>query len=112
MSKVDDKLADHAERRLHSLAFDRRLREIQRYGLPGSDIPGTRLMRDYCIDCGQAIRVKHVGQHRCEIIFHADFRPECRGNAHASLRIDRVSVPAAKHRLYFAESRDSRSDRR
>ncbi len=36
--------------------------DIEKYGAPGSPIPGSKYHRDYCCLCGEPIRVFVLGQ--------------------------------------------------
>ena len=47
------------------------------YGPPGSPIQGSRLVRDYCAHCGEAIRVSHPGGGHicssCQVAAHPGY---------------------------------------
>jgi len=47
----------------------------QRYGPVGSSIPGSRHLRDYCVICGQPIRVSDVRRHNACDEHFPDRRP-------------------------------------
>jgi len=42
--------------------------DIEKYGEVGSAIPGSKLVRGYCAECGTPIRVPELGMGRlCEV---------------------------------------------
>lgn len=59
--------------------------DIEQYGEIGSVIPGSRLLRDYCVVCGEPIRVYLLGGNECKECagVHYDVPPELLGDPSA-----------------------------
>ena len=73
------------------------LEEIPHAGEPGSQVPGTLLIRDFCSRCGEPIAInpaEHLGMRHCEDCRRAARRKKLQDAAEARRRAKAAAAPA------------------